>query len=63
MISRVFNASSANLMGERFGGYYYLVGLSGDTKPTDVPNGMPFLEMDTGKIFLFDAANSVWYEQ
>lgn len=38
-------------------------GLSTDTKPTDAFNADPFYEMDTGKVFLFDAENSVWIEQ
>lgn len=39
-------------------------GLSTDTKPTtNVPNSAPFLEMDTGKVYLFDAANSAWLPQ
>lgn len=38
-------------------------GLSTDTKPTDAFNADPFLEMDTGKVFLFDAENKVWIEQ
>lgn len=39
-------------------------GLSTDTKPTDlsVGNGSTFIEIDTGKIFLYDAAGSIWYE-
>lgn len=37
------------------------VGLSTDTKPTDIgQNGATFLEMDTGKVFVFDAENSEW---
>lgn len=33
---------------------YY--GLSTDTKPTVVGNGSAFIEMDTGKIYFFNAA-------
>lgn len=40
-----------------------LRGLSTDTKPTDVPNGSEFREMDTGKKFLFDAENQTWIDQ
>lgn len=36
--------------------------LSTDTKPTDCPNGSKVNEIDTGKQYLFDAENSVWYE-
>lgn len=39
-----------------------LRGLSGDSKPTDVPNGSTFLEMDTGKVFIFDKENLIWLE-
>lgn len=37
--------------------------LHGDTKPTTVPNGSICVEIDTGKIFLYDEANQTWYEQ
>lgn len=42
-------------------------GLSGDTKPTqinsiDIPNGTVFIEIDTGKMYLFDQENSQWKE-
>ena len=40
---------------------YY--GLSTDTKPTDgVDNGAFFVEMDTGKLYLFDAEGDEWLE-
>ena len=35
-------------------------GLSTDEKPMDMPNASPFMEMDTGKIFLFDEENAAW---
>lgn len=39
-------------------------GLSTDTKPTDsVPNGSTFYEMDTQKVYMFDAENQLWIEQ
>lgn len=39
-------------------------GLKDDTKPTDgVRNGSVFVEMDTGKIYLFDEQNGEWIEQ
>lgn len=50
----------------------YWIGLSTDTKPsptstnpndTFVINGMPLYEMDTGKIYLFDASNNQWVIQ
>jgi len=40
-----------------------LRGLSTDTKPTDVPNGSEYREMDTGKKFLYSAAGTEWIEQ
>ena len=36
--------------------------LSTDTKPTDWENGSTLLEMDTSKVFVYDAANSTWRE-
>ena len=36
--------------------------LSTDTKPTDVANGSTLLEMDTGKVYMFDAAGETWLE-
>ena len=40
-----------------------LYGLSGDDKPTDgIGNGSCFIEMNTGKVYFFDEANSHWYE-
>ena len=40
---------------------YY--GLSTDTKPTDgVDNAARFIEMDTGKVYLFDAEGVEWLE-
>ena len=44
---------------------YDFMGLSTDVKPTvedypDLRNGSSFLEMDTRKIFFFDAENHKW---
>ena len=40
-----------------------LRGLSTDEKPTEhIGNGSTFLEMDTGKVFIFDADNKEWHE-
>lgn len=37
--------------------------LSTDTKPTDgIANGSACIEMDTGKIFMFNEAGSAWVE-
>ncbi len=39
-------------------------GLSTDEKPKDdfVQNGDAFLEMDTGKVYLFDGSTKTWIE-
>lgn len=42
-------------------------GLSTDTKPTEVggtvvPNGSKFVEIDTGKTFMYDGEGDTWYE-
>lgn len=41
---------------------YDLRGLSSDNKPTNVPNGSTFVEMNTSKGYIFDEANSTWHE-
>lgn len=39
-------------------------GTSGDTKPTqDIENASVFYEMDTQKVFMFDADSNAWLEQ
>lgn len=39
------------------------VSLSTDTKPTDgIANGSACVEMDTGKIYLFDEDGGAWVE-
>ena len=53
--------------GRRNSGTSDIVGLSTDTKPikeyngTPILNGSAFLEMDTGKISLYDEENKKWY--
>lgn len=47
--------NSKNVIGE-------LRGLSTDTKPTNADNGCIFIEMDTGKIYFYDADNTRWLE-
>ena len=38
-----------------------LYGLSTDTKPVaDVPNGSAFIEIDTGKVFIFNGTANTW---
>lgn len=43
---------------------YDLRGLSTDEKPTSkyVGNGSTFIEMDTGKVFMYDAEHKIWKE-
>lgn len=36
--------------------------LSSDAKPTGYANGSVLKEMDTGKLYLYDAANETWRE-
>lgn len=40
-----------------------LYGTSSDSKPTSYGNGTKFWEIDTGKLYRFDAENGVWYDQ
>ena len=51
------NASTVN------GPFKVLRGLSTDSKPTDVANGTEFVEINTGKKFLFNEAAGAWVEQ
>ena len=44
------------------GNVYEFRGLSTDTKPTNVTNGCCFIEMDTGKVYLFNKTNVQWLE-
>ena len=37
-------------------------GLSMDEKPVAVNNGSLYIEMDTGKIYLYDAEGAEWLE-
>lgn len=38
-------------------------GLSTDTKPTEnIENGTIFIEIDTGKIYMYDLENEEWKE-
>lgn len=43
--------------------YIHAAGLSSDQKPTSgIISGSYFVEVDTGKQFLFDETSSTWYE-
>lgn len=37
-------------------------GLSTDTKPVGAINGSAYIEIDTGKVYLFDATGETWNE-
>lgn len=42
---------------------YEYRGLSTDVKPTErVGNGSIFIEIDTGKVYMFDRENTEWKE-
>jgi hypothetical protein len=38
------------------------VGRSIDTKPINVENGSRYKQIDTGRIYYFEAENKIWYE-
>ena len=38
-------------------------GLSTDSKPTDAYQGSFFIEIDTGDVYMFNAASSEWVKQ
>lgn len=42
--------------------YFEFRGLSTDVKPTNVANGCVFIEMDTAKVYMFDAEHQRWLE-
>ena len=46
----------------RYMGAEQLAGLSTDEKPVSCGNGSVFIEMDTSKIYFFDAAGAQWLE-
>lgn len=39
-----------------------IVGRDIDAKPTDVENGATYREINTGRVYRFDAENKIWYE-
>lgn len=45
------------------GGYNEYAGLSTDEKPTDCATGSIFVEVNTGKVFFFNADAETWVEQ
>ena len=60
MVTVAVNKSAVNSFSQ--GAFYDIRGLSTDQKPTEVPNGSTFVEMNTGKGFLFDANSKTWHE-
>lgn len=48
--------ASKNLQNQPF------FGLSEEDKPLNVNHGTAFIEMDTSKLYFFDANNQVWLE-
>lgn len=42
--------------------FYDCRGLSTDNKPTNVPNGSTFIEIDTATGYLFNADSGTWVE-
>lgn len=60
-ISEVKETFSAN--GKTRGYALEYRGLSTDSKPTEgVINGAAYIEIDTGKVYLFDAVGVTWNE-
>lgn len=55
---------SPQLSGSTYSGPTTYFGLSTDDKPTGaaVSNGSRFVEMDTGKIYLYDVDGAQWLE-
>ena len=54
----MITAKNSSVAGLGIATEYY--GLSTDTKPSEVPNGSTFLEMNTGNVYIYDAANGAW---
>ena len=63
----IYDSKNREVKGEVEAINVELRGLSTDTKPTEVNerevgNGSTFIEIDTGKIFFYDAENEEWKE-
>lgn len=65
----ILKTDTIKIEGKKFGqlDYMEIRGLSTDEKPLtiknkEISNGSIFIEIDTGKIFLFDAQNKLWKE-
>ena len=42
---------------------YEYYGLSTDTKPSNIPNGSLFKEIDTGDEYRYSISDDTWYKQ
>ena len=63
MAVRASNAKMVFIDGNQVKQMVELFGTSGDSKPTTgYANGSTFLEVDTGKIYLFNESTSSWVE-
>ena len=63
MVSIISSAANLNTdMTPNSASNIVVAGLSTDDKPTGVyvGNGSMFIEMDTGKVYFYDAANTQW---
>ena len=64
MITKKINKNVLFYVGEFIHADTEYYGLSTDKKPVErVNNASIFYEMDTQKVWLFDAKNNVWIEQ
>lgn len=61
MISIYKNRNLVSIEGEEVKSVEFR-GLSTDTKPENATNGAIFIEIDTGKVYLYDAQNKQWRE-
>lgn len=50
------------LVGDGIAETVTIYGLSTDTKPAAAANGSAFVEMDSGKLYFFNAAGNAWVE-
>lgn len=61
MVTQAVMKGAVNAYGQ--GTFWDIRGKSTDNKPVDgVPNGSTFIEINTGKGFLFDGDSKVWHE-
>lgn len=57
------NYSSQYKAGDVLKSYVEAAGLSTDTKPDNVITGSIFVEVDTGKVFMYDEVGESWVEE